>query len=447
VTRLLVVSSDRVGPFMTSVGVRAYHLAQALAGSFDVTLMVPNSPGEVELDGVEVIQASRPLSSGLGGFDAVVAEVLPLPALRDLARRDVRTIYDLYVPSQFESLSSPSDGGADVAPLFARAAQLALRFALATGDAFVCASERQRDLWLGMLGGLGRIDRDVYRRDPTLRGLIDVVPFGLPAAAPVPGARVLKGVWPGIGEDDRVLLWAGGIVDWLDPLTPIRAMELVAQRRPDVKLLFLGLRPPQGVQTAMAAQAVALARALGLLDRVVFFNEGWVPYAERQGYLLEADLGVSAHFDSLETRYAFRTRLLDHFWAGLPTLTSAGDVLAELVAARGLGRVLAVGDVQGWAEAIVALLDDEAERARIARNLEPVRRELAWPRAVEPLARLAREPGSRAGRPRGSVFLRLDDLWLRSRISYARRGALGALANRARATSRRARAGSAGRRD
>ena len=73
---------------------------------------------------------------------------------------------------------------------------------------------------------------------------------------------------------------------------------------------------------AMAAEAVALAEELGLRDRVVFFNFGWVPYAERGRYLLEADVAVSAHFDDIETRFAFRTRFLDCLWAGLPVVTT-----------------------------------------------------------------------------------------------------------------------------
>ena len=58
------------------------------------------------------------------------------------------------------------------------------------------------------------------------------MPFGLSARPPVHERAVLKGVWPGIGADDQVLLWGGGIWRWLDPLTPIRAMErLTAEGR------------------------------------------------------------------------------------------------------------------------------------------------------------------------------------------------------------------------
>ena len=55
-------------------------------------------------------------------------------------------------------------------------------------------------------------------------------------------------------------------------------------------------------QQAMAARAVELAKELGLYERFVFFNFAWVPYAERANYLLESDLGISSHLDTLEAR-------------------------------------------------------------------------------------------------------------------------------------------------
>ena len=129
---------------------------------------------------------------------------------------------------------------------------------------------------------------------------------------------------PGIHERDKVLLWGGGIWNWLDPLTPIRAVHALSRKRDDVKLLFLGVEHPNpGVhQQAMAARAVELAKELGLYDRFVFFNFGWVPYEERADYLLESDLGISGHPDTVEARFSFRTRLLDYFWAGLPTVAT-----------------------------------------------------------------------------------------------------------------------------
>jgi glycosyltransferase involved in cell wall biosynthesis len=136
---------------------------------------------------------------------------------------------------------------------------------------------------------------------------------------------------------------------------------------------------------AMTRRAIALADELGLRDRAVFFNYGWVPYAERQNHLLDADIGVSTHFDHLETRFSFRTRLLDYFWAGLPIVATRGDAMADLILQRDLGVTVDFEDPLGLADAIEALLDDEDRRRRIAANLREVREEFRWSRVAAPL--------------------------------------------------------------
>ena len=112
------------------------------------------------------------------------------------------------------------------------------------GDFLVCASEKQRDFWLGHLAALGRLNPVSYDDDRTLRSLIDVVPFGIPAEPPRASAPVLKGVVEGIGPDDKVVLWGGGIYNWFDPLTLVRAVDRLRERRDDVRLFFLGMQHP-----------------------------------------------------------------------------------------------------------------------------------------------------------------------------------------------------------
>ena len=425
---LLVYSNDHVGSTMSGPGIRAYHFARELAGSFEVTLMAPNAV-DLSLERVEVAPAVAPgeVARTAGRFDAVVAQYLPLSAMRRLARSDVRVVYDLYVPLLGEYL-----GMADATAASVEGARLVQRAALATGDAFVCAGERQRDLWLGMLAALGRIDLDRYRRDPSLRGLIDVVPFGLPEAPPVAGDAVLKGVLPGIRGSDKVLLWGGGIWNWLDPLTVIRAVERLSRLRGDVKLVFLGLDHPQVGRMQMADRAIELARSLEVLDRFVFFRPGWLPYEERQAFLLEADLGVSAHFDTFETRFAFRTRLLDYLWAGLPIVTTGGDELGDLVLRRGLGRVVGAEDVGGWVDAIQELLENREAYETARAGLAGAGDDFSWPRVVEPLARLLATPGARVDGP----SLRPEELGLRLRSAYEAAGARGVAAKLARRARR-----------
>jgi len=131
------------------------------------------------------------------------------------------------------------------------------------------------------------------------------------------------------------------------------------------------------------AEAQALARELGLDGRAVFFNDAWVPYEERVNWLLDADCAVSAHLDHVETRFAFRTRLLDCFWAGLPVVCTEGDDLAERVARDDLGGTVAAGDVDGMAAALGRVL--ERGRAPYAPGLAAAARDYAWANVTAPL--------------------------------------------------------------
>jgi glycosyltransferase involved in cell wall biosynthesis len=383
---------------MAGPGIRYRQFADQLARRFDVTLVIPSDPDD-DLPGVRVLSAPKLGHRGFGrladSVDAVVAQQLTIATMERLARRGTRVIYDLYDPLLFESLAyhQGDHNGQKYAGPLSRAAMLKQILALATGSAFLCASHRQRDLWLGVLSSLGRIGFDEYAADPSLERLVAVVPFGIEAEPPR-AETALKGGFAGIGGDHRVLLWGGGVWNWLDPLTPIRAVAELAKHREDVHLVFLGIRhpSPRVPEMAMAQSAVDLSAQLGVLDSKVHFNFDWVPYAHRARFLLDADLGISGHFDTVETRFAFRTRLLDYLWAGLPSVVTRGDALGDLIGERGLGRVVGFEAVDEWTEAISGLLDDSEEYRLAGQRITDVREAFLWPRVVEPLADLLASP-------------------------------------------------------
>jgi glycosyltransferase involved in cell wall biosynthesis len=429
--KIVVVANDHVGSRMAGPGIRSLNFARELRSEGTVTLVVPFET-DLEPDGFELVVASpwdgSEMNRVTADADCVVAQRLPVPTMRRLARTRTRRIYDLAAPLHIENLALDARQGDERQPAEAlELNRLTQEVALRTGDAFICASETQRDLWLGALLQLGRVDHDRFAQDPTLRGLLDVVPFGIESEPPSHTEPVLKGVVPGIGETDRVLLWPAGIWNWFDPLTVIDAVAEIARRQDDVRLVFLGMQHPNPHAPAMQMARTAVTRTdeLGLRERVVFFNEGWIPYSDRGAFLLEADIGVSAHFDDLESRFAFRTRLLDCFWAGLPVVTTSGDSLGNLVAQRGLGRAVPPGDVAGWVEALGSLLGDAGASDAARRAIADVREEFLWPRVVEPLRRLAREPG-RPARDRAVTGAAGGWALMRVRHAVADRGAVGA---------------------
>ena len=263
-----------------------------------------------------------------------------------LARSAAMVVADLYDPYHLEALeqSAHLPGARRRATIAASVA--AIGTLLARGDVFLGAGGHQRDLWVGALAAAGRVNEFTYADSPDLSRLLLDVPFGIAAAAPVAAdAPVLRGVEPGIGADDLLLWWGGGIHPWFDPTTVIDATARLVAEGLLVCLVVAGARHPNPDvgETAAARAAREHVRAVGAEDAVRFLD--WVPFAERGAYLLEADVMVSAHRDHVETRYSYRTRLLDGLWAGRPTVATGGDVLMDAIAAAGAGIAVAPGDV------------------------------------------------------------------------------------------------------
>ncbi|HEY9423187.1 MAG TPA: glycosyltransferase family 4 protein, partial [Microterricola sp.] len=203
-----------------------------------------------------------------------------------------------------------------------------------------------------------------------------------------------KGTLPGIGPDDKVLLWSGGLYNWFDPKTLIRAVAKLSETHDNVRLFFQGTKHPHpGVpEMGIVAESRALAKELGVLDSSVFFNSSWVDYADRHNYLGEADAGVSTHYAHVETTFSFRTRILDYLWAELPMVVTEGDHFAELIASEKLGVVVPPTDVDALTDALETVLFDEKFASAARRNIKRVRQDYEWGTVLAPLVDFVASP-------------------------------------------------------
>ncbi len=394
-SRILVVTADVLRTRMAGPAMRAWHIARHLGREHEVRLVTTSPWCEVEGEGFSAQSVDGP---GLAEAERW-ADVLVLPGyvahhhpfLRESAKI---LVFDVYDPLHLETLALTRGTVSQARDDHVALSVATLNFQLQRADFLVCASERQRDLFIGQLCALGRANPRTYDDDPTLSSLIDVVPFGLPDVPPQHRHPALRGVVPGIAEGDDVLVWAGGVYDWFDPLTLVRAVALVAAERPSVRLYFMGLRHPNPdvPEMRMATATRELAAEMGLTGRHVFFNDDWVEYSERENYLLEADLGVTAHFASAETRFSFRTRALDYLWAALPTVTTEGDAFAELVTSEGLGLAVPPESPEALAGAITRLLGDPDLARSCRERSAAVRDRYRWSVVLEPLAEFCRHP-------------------------------------------------------
>ncbi len=395
-TRVLVVTADVVRAQMAGPAMRAVHICERLAEEHHEVRLITTSPYcEINPEGFTALAGGPDqLAESEAWCDVLVLQGYVTHHHPVLGTSRKLIVFDIYDPLHLETLALTKGHSGPARDDHVRISIENLNHQLKRGDFLICASERQRDLFIGELCALGRANALTYDADPTLRRLIDVVPFGLPDQPPQHRRQVLRGVVPGIGQTDDVIVWAGGIYDWFDPLTLIRAIARLSRKRPSVRLYFMGLRHPNPdvPPMQMAIDAQALADELGVAGRNVFFNDGWVDYSERQNFLLEANLGVTVHFDSVETRFSFRTRVLDYLWAGLPIVATQGDAFAELIEREGLGLTVPAEDPAALEQALSRLLEDWEFAEECRTRVAEVRERFRWSLVLDPLVSYCRHP-------------------------------------------------------
>ena len=392
--RILVATEEPLTPRMAGPAIRAWSFAKALSAEHDVQLVTLRECAVAHPRFRCRSVTDAQLRSLEEWCDVVVVGGLLMHACPWLEKSTKVLVVDVYNPFHLEQLEQTRDNDARARAVVVDECTSALNTQLSRGDLFLCASPKQRDFWLGQLAAVGRVNPQTYDDDQSLQSLIAVVPFGLPDAPPVHSRPAIRGVVPGISPDDKIVLWGGGVYNWLDPLTLLRAVDRLRHRRPDIRLFFLGLRHPNPAvpEMRMAVAARELAASLGLVGRHVFFNEGWVEYEDRQNYLLEADVGVSTHHRHLETAFSFRTRILDYLWASLPVVATEGDSFAELIDAEGFGLTVPAEDPVALEEALFRLLDDETLAGACRSRAAAVASQLTWSSSLAPLLEFCRAP-------------------------------------------------------
>jgi glycosyltransferase involved in cell wall biosynthesis len=388
-TRVVVFTTDPVGPEMPGPAIRAWELARALGDHLDVVLASTVSVSGAHPNAELRLAAGPAIRELVDGTDVSFAPSALVYMAEELRETDHPVAVDIYDPYHLENLEMAGPDRAQEDRAVTRLSGV-VNAGLRRGDFFTCASERQRDFWLGSLTALGRVNPYTYDGDPLLAQLVSVVPFGLPSEPPRRQGPGLRDVVPGIGPDDKVVLWGGGVYNWLDPLSLLRAADRLRRRLPELRLVFLGMDHPNPAVPAMrvAAQLQELSRELGLTGKHVFFNAGWAPYGRRADFLLDADVAVSTHFDHIETRYSFRSRVLDYVWAGLPMVLTAGDVLADEVAEAGLGVTVPAEDDEALEAALAAVLTSPPPPELFAQ----VALRHTWGRAAQPLLEFCGQP-------------------------------------------------------
>lgn len=398
--RVLIISDGPVPTPEQAVveggGLRCWGLAMGLrAGAPELEVTVAYHASHRKPDhtdwtnGVRVTTWDQATIAGLVADADTVLVSYCLTALSSriasLLTPDQQLVLDAYVPIHVEVSAR---GAADPRPEY-RAFQTDLAAwneSLRRGDLLLCASESQRLYYLGVLGALGRLNPLTYGHP-----LVVTVPFGIPREAPVARSRPIT---RRLGESPaRRVVWFGGLYPWFDLRRLVDAVALANERVP-MRLTVVGARNPFQHHPDFLEKSRELVKHCarpGLRDLVHF--EDWVAYHDRADWYLDADLAVLVNEPGDENALAWRTRLVDCVWAGLPVVTNGGDPLGERLIAAGAAHRFDRLEPAAMAQVLTDVLSDPTWASRCRERIDAVRPTLFWDLVTQPLAQAIREGG------------------------------------------------------
>lgn len=400
--RVVITSPDITDAGYSGMGQRSLGIGNTLAASHDVVMLTAGRPSHLPTD-VEVAVGSVAHREALARADVVITS--NALRLRELAPLRAAVVSDLYDPSFFEWLLLDDDVRRERIPWMGRQLE-ALQRAARISAVLLCANHRQRDLLLGtLLLTFGH--RSLASLE--LRNIEDrvlVVPNAVSQHETLPDRSAARRSL-GFADTDVVLLWGGGVWNWMDAETVLRAAEQASAADPRIRLVFLGLKR-DGVLDPHASRAETLLGSYVNADPAtsrILVNENWVGPDQRLDYLAAADAGVLGQFDNLETHFSFRTRLIDCLQAGIPVITMSGDELSDRAGREGWGLVSPVGDVAAMRDHMTRFATDPALRDRLGRATVQASRSMNWSTSCAPLAdalsrlrpRTGRDVAARAG--------------------------------------------------
>ena len=177
----------------------------------------------------------------------------------------------------------------------------------------------------------------------------------------------------GVDPETQIILFVGRIQPLKAPDVLIRAIAELAgrdpRRRDRLRLLIVG--SPSGPDSEWSATLAPLARDLGVADLVIFRPHS--PRAELFRWYCVADVvGVPSYNES------FGLVALEAQACGRPVVATDVGGLRHTVRDQVTGRLVPGQDVEAWAAALGALLDDETERRRMGARAAAHASSFSW---------------------------------------------------------------------
>lgn len=176
----------------------------------------------------------------------------------------------------------------------------------------------------------------------------------------------------GLTTTEPVVIWMGGFYPWHDLDLLLKSFTLVLQRHPDSKLLLVG-------DGQTRASVERLVQKNGLRHAVIL--TGAIAHTSMPEMLSIADVAVvpSAPVPASHGGTGTPLKLFEYMAAGKAIVATAQNHTADVIQDGHNGLLVEAGNVEGFAEAMLTLLNDPAERGRLGQNARQLAVELySW---------------------------------------------------------------------
>ncbi len=398
---ILVVAYDRIGPRMAGPSLRCLALAREIASTNPVIVLYDGVSNSIDFENVEF--TSRDSVTNLPDFYSQFSSALapPLVAMTnpELLESNLPLVIDLFDPVVWENLDLYSSLPVNEQEFQHERHLAALIAGCIRGDYFLVAGQRQVDLFTGALMALNRFNPAVCQPGIGPEQLIGLIPFGLD---PLEMNSISSSDLPDeYHNDGPMVVWGGGIWDWLDPGVIIESWPAVLDKFPTAKLVFPGTTHPNPhvPEPSSLSKLKSAVSNLGIESSVIFGS--WLERNQYLALLSEAACGTSAHVMGMESRYAVRTRFLDSINACLPLVVSGGDEYSPIIENYGLGTVIDSSNPEPFTRAFVSLMETGKQPYR--KSFQNARNDLTWNKMAAPLLAWLENPVTTHG-PGASFF-------------------------------------------
>lgn len=133
-----------------------------------------------------------------------------------------------------------------------------------------------------------------------------------------------------IDEQHFVVGWLGGLYEWFNIDSLLKALALALHQEENVRIVFFGV-------SADKEKSITCALPNQIRSKLVFLP--WIDYKQRLDYWEGLDLALVWGGDNAENDYASRTRNFDCMSIGLPVLQNYDDEWGERIKKNGAGCV------------------------------------------------------------------------------------------------------------